>query len=181
MIEVFPAPVAPTIATLSPALIVKSTSRRTQSPSLYANETLRKPISPRTCGSSIGCSGSWMFERVSRSRKTRSEEAIAACMMLYFSDRSRIGWKNWFSSCQNATSVPSVRFPPTTQFAPTTNSAAAVALRVKLTAGWNTLIARTCPRFAVRRSRLSASNASNVCFSRVKSCTIAIPDSVSFR
>ena len=26
----------------------------------------------------------------------RSDEAIAACMMLYFSDRSRIGWKNWF-------------------------------------------------------------------------------------
>ena len=58
MIEVFPAPVAPTMATLSPAEIVKFTSRSTQSPSLYAKLTLSKRISPRTCASSRGCGGS---------------------------------------------------------------------------------------------------------------------------
>jgi len=86
------------------------------------------------------------------------DEAIAACMMLYFSDRSRIGWKNCWSSCQNATSVPRLSWRSRIQFAPTTKSSAAVAFRVKFTVGWNTLIARTWPRFAARRSRFSASN-----------------------
>jgi hypothetical protein len=75
--------------------------------------------------------------------KTRSDDAIAACMMLYFSDRSRIGRKNCSSSCQNATSVPRLNEPCWIQYAPTTNSAAEVAARVKFTVGWNTLIART--------------------------------------
>ena len=79
-------------------------------------------------------------------------------MMLYFSDRSRIGWKNWFSSCQNATSVPMVSSPLRIQLAPTTNSTADIDARVKFTVGWNTLIARTWPWFAWSRSRFKTSN-----------------------
>ena len=91
MIEVFPAPVAPTMATLSAAEILRLTSRSTRSPSLYAKLTFSNVISPRTCGSSRGCGGSTMVASVSRSRNTRSDDAIAACMMLYFSARSPIG------------------------------------------------------------------------------------------
>src|SRR2546430_279106 len=126
MIEVFPAPVAPTIATLSPAAIVKSTSRSTQSPSLYAKLTLSKRTSPRTCASSRGCGGSTIVAGVSSSRNTRSDDAIAACMMLYFSDRSRIGRKNCSRSCQKASSVPIVIAPPRIQYEPAMNSAPAL-------------------------------------------------------
>ena len=41
----------------------------------------------------------------------RSDEAIAACMTLYFSESSRIGLKNCSTSCQKARSVPTVSSP----------------------------------------------------------------------
>src|SRR5260370_13563203 len=91
MIEVFPAPVAPTIATLSPAEILKSTSRSTQSPSLYANETLSMVISPRTLGSCSGFGGSAIVAWVSRSPKTRSHEALPPWRRLYFLAQTRVG------------------------------------------------------------------------------------------
>ena len=181
MIEVFPAPVAPTMATLSPAEIVKFTSRRTQSPSLYAKLTLSKRTSPRTCASSRGCGGSTIVAGVSSSRNTRSDDAMAACMMLYFSDRSRIGRKNCSRSCQKASSVPIVIAPPRIQYEPAMNSAAAVPARVKLMRGWNMLIARTIPWFARSRSVLRSSKSSSVRRSRLKSWMIDIPERCSLR
>ena len=41
------------------------------------------------------------------SLKIRSDEAIAACMTLNFSDMSLIGRKNRVEYCMNATSAPS--------------------------------------------------------------------------
>src|SRR5258706_6016855 len=113
MIEVFPAPVAPTIATLSPAEILKSTSRSTQSPSLYANETLSMVISPRTLGSCSGFGGATILGLVSRSRNTRSDEGLADRRVLYFSDRSLVGPENLFTSCPEATSGPIGILPAT--------------------------------------------------------------------
>src|SRR5256712_13580913 len=88
MIEVFPAPVAPTIATLSPAAIVKSTSRSTQSPSLYAKLTLSKRTSPRTCASSRGCGGGAMGAGGWGSRETRPRDATGALNVLLFFHRT---------------------------------------------------------------------------------------------
>ena len=67
------------------------------------------------------------------------------------------------------------------QYAPATKSAALVAARVKPTAGKNIDIARICPRFAFSRSVFRSSNCLNDAPSRVKSCTMAIPDRFSFR
>jgi len=62
-----------------------------------------------------GLRGSTKVGAVSISRNTRSLEAIAACMMLYFSERSWIGEKKRSTSCQNAKSVPKVIWPPRIQ------------------------------------------------------------------
>src|SRR5947209_7775934 len=50
----------------------------------------------------------------SRSMKTRSEAAMAACMMLYFSARSRIGWKARSVYWKKATSTPRETVPCST-------------------------------------------------------------------
>ena len=50
----------------------------------------------------------------SRSLKIRSDEAIAACRMLNFSDMSEIGRKNRCEYMRNATSAPSVNDPAST-------------------------------------------------------------------
>src|SRR5256885_10215073 len=92
MIDVLPAPVAPTMATLSPAEILKSTSRRTQSPSLYAKETLSMVISPRTLGSRTGLGGSALLGRASRRRHNLSARATRALRVLPFFHRA---WTRW--------------------------------------------------------------------------------------
>src|SRR2546430_16889136 len=91
MIEVFPAPVAPTMATLSPAEIVKFTSRRTQSPSLYAKLTLSKRTSPRTCVSSRGCGGATIVGPGALNLETRSPRAHAAPLQFAFLTRDSVG------------------------------------------------------------------------------------------
>ena len=48
---------------------------------------------------------------VSSSLKIRSDDAIAACSTLNFSDMSLIGRKNRCEYCRNATSEPSVSVP----------------------------------------------------------------------
>ncbi len=58
---------------------------------------------------------------VSSTVKMRSEAAIAACMMLNFSDRSEIGWKNRREYCRNATSTPSETTPSSAHPPPTTD------------------------------------------------------------
>src|SRR2546427_13292954 len=111
MIEVFPAPVAPTIATLSAAEILKVTSRRTQSPSLYAKLTLSNVISPRTCASSRGCGGAAIVGSVSLRREKRPLEGIAGRMMLYFSGRARVGGKKRAPRVQKAQRGPARKSP----------------------------------------------------------------------
>ena len=59
--------------------------------------------------------GSVMTTAVSSSVKIRSEEAIAACRRLNFSDRSLIGRKNRCEYWMNATSAPSVSAPAMTR------------------------------------------------------------------
>ena len=50
-------------------------------------------MSPTTLPISLGWGGSSTVGCSSTSMNTRSAAAMAACMMLYFSARSRIGWK----------------------------------------------------------------------------------------
>ena len=77
---------------------------------------------PATAGDSI-CTG------VSSSAKMRSDEAIAPCRMLNFSDMSLIGRKKRCAYMRNATSDPSVSVPSMTEPPPTQRiSAAASAL-----------------------------------------------------
>jgi hypothetical protein len=52
-----------------------------------------------------------MWTSVSSSLKIRSDEAIAACRTLNFSDMSLIGRKKRCEYCRNATSDPSVSVP----------------------------------------------------------------------
>src|SRR5437867_8963531 len=103
MMDVLPAPVAPTMATFSPSAMWNETSFNTQLPGSYANQTLRNSISPRMRLRLDGAALSRTAGRSSRIWKIRSELAIACCMMLYFSLRSRIGWKNRSTYCRNAT------------------------------------------------------------------------------
>ncbi len=60
-----------------------------------------------------------MSTGVSSSAKMRSDEAIAPCSTLNFSDMSLIGRKKRCEYCRNATSDPSVSASCTTQPPPT--------------------------------------------------------------
>ena len=89
---VLPAPVWPTIAIDSPGCAWNDTSLKTQSSSLYANQTLRNSISPRALRAGLIASGGFtIVAGVSINVKRRSELAIADCRMLYFSLMSAIG------------------------------------------------------------------------------------------
>ena len=59
-------------------------------------------------GRFTGRGGVAMTTGSSSSLKIRSDEAIAACRMLNFSDMSLIGRKNRCEYCRKATSAPSV-------------------------------------------------------------------------
>ena len=59
-----------------------------------------------------GAPATAMATGVSSSVKIRSDEAIADCRMLNFSDMSLIGRKKRCEYCRNATSAPSVSVPP---------------------------------------------------------------------
>ena len=59
-----------------------------------------------------GAAGSSMKDLSSSSLKMRSDEAMAVCMILYFSDRSRMGRQNISLNCTKAMIVPSVTVPP---------------------------------------------------------------------
>src|SRR2546430_15483373 len=111
MIAVFPAPVAPTIATLSAAEILKLTSRRTQSPSLYAKLTFSNVISPRTWASSRGCGGAAGVALLSGRREKNSHDALPARLMLFFSARSPAGWEKRWAGWHNAGRGPDVLSP----------------------------------------------------------------------
>src|SRR5882672_1742710 len=68
----------------------------------------------------LGASGDWISTGVSSSAKIRSDEAIAPCSTLNFSDMSLIGLKKRDEYCRKATSEPSVTrccstHPPPTQ------------------------------------------------------------------
>ena len=62
-----------------------------------------------------GVAGDSIVTGASSSAKIRSDEAIAACSRLNFSDMSLIGRKKRCAYCRKATSVPSVSVPPCTQ------------------------------------------------------------------
>ena len=59
-------------------------------------------------GRATGCCGEVTATGSSSSLKMRSDDAIADCMMLNFSDMSLIGRKKRCEYCRNATSPPSV-------------------------------------------------------------------------
>ena len=117
MIEVLPAPVAPTSATLWPGSTVKSISDKTGGPSPYANDTPSKPTRPSTAAGRTASFGLSTSGFVSSRPKMRSEAAIAACSTLNFSERSEIGRQKRSEYWMKATSAPSVR-PPATTCAP---------------------------------------------------------------
>ena len=72
---------------------------------------------------------------VSSSVKMRSDEAIAACSRLNFSDMSLIGRKKRCAYCRKATSAPSVSAPDPTQPPPTTMISAAASVATTSIAG----------------------------------------------
>ena len=138
----FPAPVAPTMPTRSPGRTSNDTSRRTQSLAVVGERDVveddvasmrRSGVRASDSLPAIG-SGSGIRSRrrvgpasrirdratrivtgVSSSLKIRSEEAIAACRMLNFSDMSLIGRKKRCEYSRNATSDPSVSVPCSVQ------------------------------------------------------------------
>ena len=118
MIEVLPAPVAPTSATLWPGSTVKSISDKTGGPvpvgerhSLEADAAFH---GGGAHGVGFGLSTSGF---VSSRPKMRSEAAIAACSTLNFSERSEIGRQKRSEYWMKATSAPSVS-PPASTCAP---------------------------------------------------------------
>ena len=76
-----------------------------------------------------------MSTGVSSSVKMRSDDAIAPCSTLNFSDRSLIGRKNRCEYCRKATSDPSVSASRSTQPPPTQSSSAAASALTSSTAG----------------------------------------------
>ena len=87
-----PEPVAPTSPMRWPGVTSNDTSRSTQSSAWYANHTWSKtmwPVSgPGGCRGRAGlCTSTGVSSRV----KMRSEEAIAVCRTLNFSDMSLMG------------------------------------------------------------------------------------------
>ena len=58
-------------------------------------------------GSGAGPGGEVISTGVSSSPKMRSDDAIADCRMLNFSDRSLMGLKKRWEYCRHATSTPS--------------------------------------------------------------------------
>src|SRR5688572_21624978 len=110
---VLPEPVAPTRATRWPGSTRKETFFRTGSPGTYANETSSNAIAPLVTPDSEvrlkpDTTGDFTSTGVSSSANIRSDEAIAPCNTLNFSDMSLIGLKNRCEYCRNATSDPSV-------------------------------------------------------------------------
>ena len=117
------------MATFSPGATSKLTSRSTQSGSPasstpYANQTPSNrmpPLAPAptlrpgsrdaVAARSAPASTFSISIGSSSSLKTRSDEAIAACNRLYFSDRSWIGRKNRRAYCRNAVITPTVIAP----------------------------------------------------------------------
>ena len=84
---------------------------------------------PRTRSSARGAAGLTTRGSVSRRRKIRSEEAMAACRMLNFSERSEIGRQKRSEYWMKATSTPRVTVPrrtsppPQTRMRPTARAA----------------------------------------------------------
>ena len=92
MIVVLPDPVAPTSPRRWPGRTSNDTSRRTQSSSEYANHTWSNTMWP--CSGSRGMTGVAGLATdtgVSSSVKMRSDEAMADCNTLNFSDMSLMG------------------------------------------------------------------------------------------
>ena len=117
MIVVLPAPVCPTIATRSPGRAWKLTPLSTQSGLAVARvaalgrRTRRRwnSISPRVRGRQrVRCRRVADLVSAVQQPKMRSEDAIAPCSMLYFSERSWIGRKKRRAYWRNAATTPTV-------------------------------------------------------------------------
>ena len=76
-----------------------------------------------------------MCTGVSSSAKIRSDDAIAPCSTLNFSDMSLIGRKKRDEYCRNATSDPSVSMFPSTHPPPTQMMSAAASALISSIAG----------------------------------------------
>ena len=135
MIVVFPAPVAPTRATDRPGATSKLTSRSVQpssagaaaaaaageaagAPPAYVNQTSSNATRPSTAAGRAAAGGLTTSAFVSRRPKMRSDEAIAACSTLNFSERSEIGRQNRSEYWMKATRTPMVSAPERTSAPP---------------------------------------------------------------
>src|SRR5207237_1190512 len=147
---VLPEPVAPTIPTRSPGRTSNVIPLRTQfggvftvedaeeaedaedgsslgAPLSYANQTSSNRMCPSAgAGRRVGCAGGAIAIGSSSSLKIRSDDAIADCRTLNFSDMSLIGRKKRCEYWMKATSAPSVSVPRRT-FAPPYQMISAVA------------------------------------------------------
>src|SRR5712692_6210022 len=95
--------------------LLSSVSSVVESSSLYANQTSSKTMCPGAGdGRGVGRAGDSIATGSSSSLKIRSEEAIADCRTLNFSDMSLMGRKNRCEYWMKATSAPSVSVPRTT-------------------------------------------------------------------
>ena len=90
----------------------------------------RAPRRPRA-----PAAGEAMVTGVSSSVKIRSDEAIAACSRLNFSDMSLIGRKKRCAYCRKATRAPMVSVPVPTQWPPATMISAAASAATASIAG----------------------------------------------
>ena len=156
MIVDLPAPVAPTMPTRSPGRTSNDTSRSTlvlavvgerhvveDDVAARAVRTAARDRRRRTERLRSGAripdpdveSGDSILTGVSSSLKMRSDEAIAACRTLNFSDMSLIGRKKRCEYCRNATSAPSVSVPCSVQPPPNQMMSAAASAPITSIAG----------------------------------------------
>ncbi len=118
---VLPAPVAPTTPTRSPGSTVEGHVAQHVIVVLVGEPDAVELDVPGRGGVGGGAAprAASISTGVSSSAKMRSEEAMAACRMLNFSERSLIGRKNRCEYCRKATSDPSVSVAASTSPPPT--------------------------------------------------------------
>ena len=91
---------------------LRATFGATSARLLYANHTPSNTMYPGAGGRrASGRAGDSTSTFSSSSLKIRSEDAIADCRMLNFSERSLMGRKNRCAYCTNATTAPIVMVP----------------------------------------------------------------------
>ena len=86
-------------------------------------------------GVGLGAAGASSVASVSSSLKMRSEDAMAACRMLYFSLRSWMGRKKRCPYCMKAMTTPRVSAPPWMRKPPYVRMPASASMEMNSTTG----------------------------------------------